>query len=176
MRVVLIGPPGAGKSTVAAGLASRLGVTDAGVVDTDAMVEATAGRAISEIFVDSGEPAFRELERAAVKEALAGPATVVALGGGAVLDESTQADLARVASEGAAVVFLDVQITDAARRVGLNASRPLLIGNPRTQWLTLMAARRPVYERLATATVATDGLEPAEVADRVLAAVGGVQP
>lgn len=173
MRVVLIGPPGSGKSTVAAHLGRRLEVADDAVVDTDAMVESSAGRAISEIFVDSGEPAFRELERTAVQEALAGAAMVVALGGGAVLDESTQADLRRVAAGGAAVVFLDVQITDAARRIGLNASRPLLIGNPRTQWLTLMAARRPVYERLATATVATDGLEPGEVAERVLAAVNG---
>ena len=90
-----------------------------------------------------------------------------------MLDESTQADLERTASGGDAVVFLDVQITDAARRIGLNASRPLLIGNPRTQWLTLMAARRPVYERLATATVATDDREPSEVADLVLAALSG---
>ena len=90
-----------------------------------------------------------------------------------MLDASTQADLERPASEGVAVVFLDVQITDAARRIGLNASRPLLIGNPRTQWLTLMAARRPVYERLATVTVATDEREPGEVADLVLAALSG---
>jgi shikimate kinase len=171
--VVLIGPPGAGKSTVAAEVASRLGLDGDAVVDTDTMVEHAAGRTISEIFVDSGEPVFRALEREAVRQALAGEAAVVALGGGAVLDESTQADLERAASEGAAVVFLDVQITDAARRIGLNASRPLLIGNPRTQWLTLMAARRPVYERLATATVATDDREPGEVADLVLAAVSG---
>lgn len=171
MRIVLIGPPGAGKSTTAAELGSRLGPEqpEPSVVDTDALVEGTAGRSISEIFVGSGEEAFRALERAAVVAALQGPACVVALGGGAVLDAFTQDDLTELARHGTAVVFLDVQITDAARRVGFNVSRPLLIGNPRTQWLTLMAARRPVYERLATATVATDGLTPAEVADRVLA-------
>ncbi len=172
-RVVLIGPPGAGKSSVAAELGSRLGVAADEVIDTDELVESAAGRSISEIFVDSGEATFRVLERDAVKRALSGGASVVALGGGAVLDASTQAELERAVGQGTAVVFLDVQITDAARRVGLNTSRPLLIGNPRAQWLSLMAARRPVYERLATLTVATDGRQPAEVADLVVAGLGG---
>ncbi len=172
-RVVLIGPPGAGKSTVAAEVGSRLGVDESQVVDTDEMVESVAGRSISEIFVDSGEATFRVLEREAVQRALRGRAAVVALGGGAVLDASTQAELERVVGEGAAVVFLDVQITDAARRVGLNTSRPLLIGNPRAQWLRLMEARRPIYERLATVTVATDGRQASEVADLVVTELGG---
>jgi len=161
--VVLIGPPGAGKSTVAAVLAERLGVP---VRDTDADVEATAGKPIGDIFVDDGEPAFRELERAAVLAALAEHAGVLALGGGAVLNPLTEQALA-----GVAVVFLDVQITDAARRVGLNRDRPLLVGNPRAQWIKLMESRRPVYERAATVTVATDGITPEEVADQVIEAL-----
>jgi len=161
--VVLIGPPGAGKSTVAAVLAERLGVP---VRDTDADVEATAGKPIGDIFVDDGEPAFRELERAAVLVALAEHAGVLALGGGAVLNPLTEQALA-----GVAVVFLDVQITDAARRVGLNRDRPLLVGNPRAQWIKLMESRRPVYERAATVTVATDGITPEEVADQVIEAL-----
>lgn len=166
-RVVLVGPPGAGKSTVATLLARRWG---AAVVDTDAMVEAAAGQAIPDIFVDAGEPAFRRLERAAVQAALSGDAPVVSVGGGAVLDPDTEADLRRLVEAGStAVVFLDVQIADAARRVGLNVSRPLLVGNPRAQWLRLMEARRPVYARVATRTVPTDGRTAQEVADDVAA-------
>jgi len=161
--VVLIGPPGAGKSTVAAVLAERLGVP---VRDTDADVEATAGKPIGDIFVDDGEPAFRELERAAVLAALAEHPGVLALGGGAVMNPLTEQALA-----GVPVVFLDVQITDAARRVGLNRDRPLLVGNPRAQWIKLMESRRPVYERAATVTVATDGITPEEVADQVIEAL-----
>lgn len=158
---VLVGPPGSGKSTVAAELADRLGVA---ARDTDADVEATAGRRIADIFVDDGEPAFRELERQAVERALAEHDGVLALGGGAVLDPRTEALLA-----GHRVVFLDVAIADAARRIGFNQQRPLLLGNPRAQWTKLMTDRRPVYERVATVRVATDGRTPAEVADAILA-------
>jgi shikimate kinase len=161
--VVVVGPPGAGKSTVAAALGERLGVP---VRDTDADVEAAAGKSVADVFVDDGEPAFRELERAAVLAALAGHAGVLALGGGAVMNPLTEQALA-----GHPVVFLDVQITDAAKRIGLNRDRPLLVGNPRAQWLKLMEARRPVYGRVATATVATDGLTPEEVAERVIEAL-----
>jgi len=159
--VVLVGPPGSGKSTVARELAGRLGV---GWRDTDADVEAGAGRRIADIFVDEGEAAFRELERQAVEAALASHDGVLALGGGAVLDPRTEALLA-----GHRVVFLDVRIADAARRIGFNRERPLLLGNPRAQWTRLMETRRPIYERVATARVETDGRAPAEVADAVLA-------
>jgi shikimate kinase len=158
---VLVGPPGSGKSTVARELARRLGVA---ARDTDADVEATAGRRIADIFVDEGEAAFRELERQAVETALADHDGVLALGGGAVLDPRTEASLA-----GHRVVFLDVRIADAARRIGFNRERPLLLGNPRAQWTQLMTARRPVYERVATIRVETDGLTPGEVAEAVLA-------
>ena len=159
--VVLIGPPGAGKSTVGRLVAERLGV---GFRDTDTDVETAAGRSISDIFVDDGEGAFRVLERAAVAAALASHDGVLAVGGGAVLDETTQAALA-----GRRVVFLDVGIKDAASRVGFNRDRPLLLGNPRAQWVKLMEVRRPVYERLATATVLTDGRAPEDVADEIVA-------
>jgi shikimate kinase len=161
--LVLIGPPGAGKSTIGRLVAQRLGVP---FHDTDDMVVEAAGRSVSDIFVVDGEPAFRELERAAVTQALQWPG-VVSLGGGAVMDPRTQTDLASHA-----VVFLDVRIADAAGRVGFNASRPLLSVNPRAQWTALMTERRPVYERVARARVDTAGRTPDDIADEVLTHVG----
>lgn len=161
---MLVGPPGSGKSTVGAALAERWGVA---VRDTDADVEASAGKPITEIFVDDGEPAFRALEREAVAAAVAEHTGVLALGGGAVLDASTQEVLARYRAAGGAVVFLDVSLAHAAPRVGFNRSRPLLLGNPRAQWQALMDARRPVYEAVSTVRVLTDGLRPGAVAQAV---------
>jgi shikimate kinase len=166
---VLVGPPGSGKSTVGRLLAERLGVATR---DTDTDVEATAGKTISDVFVEDGEPRFRELERDAVARALAEHDGVLALGGGAVLDEGTQRLLEDYAAAGGVVVFLDVSLTHAAPRVGFNTSRPLLLGNPRAQWQSLMNARRPVYERLATLQVSTDGLRPGQVADRIIESLG----
>jgi len=160
--LVLVGPPGSGKSTIAAKLATRLGVDH---VDTDTVVEAQAGKAISDIFVDSGEAAFRALERAAVTEALTGDG-IVSVGGGAILDPVTRADLA-----GHTVVFLDVSLSEAAKRVGLGTSRPLLLGNVRTQLQPLMDARRPLYAEVATFAVDTDGRTPEEIADEIAAKV-----
>jgi len=160
-RIVLVGPPGSGKSTVAAALAERWQLV---ARDTDADVEALAGKPITEIFVDDGEPHFRALERDAVVRALAEHDGVLALGGGAVLHADTQAALAEYRQGGGVVVFLDVSLAHAAPRVGFNQSRPLLLGNPRAQWQALMELRRPVYEQVATVRVLTDGLRPADVA------------
>jgi shikimate kinase len=126
---------------------------------------------VSEIFVEHGESHFRELERQAVVTALAEHDGVLALGGGAVLDPRTEADLA-----GHPVVVLDVSITHAARRIGLNRDRPLLIGNPRAQWLRLMEARRPVYERVSTLRVDTDDRSPAQIAEEVHSKLLGAAP
>jgi shikimate kinase len=162
-RLVLVGPPGSGKSTVARLVAARLGTRSR---DTDADIVAREGRSIGDIFVDDGEAHFRALEASAVAVALAEHDGVLAVGGGAVLDDTTRALLDDVP-----VVFLDVGIADAAKRVGFNRDRPLLLGNPRAQWLRLMEARRPLYEQIATYTVHTDGKSPDEVATDVLAQV-----
>ncbi len=159
-RAVVIGPPGSGKSTVGRLLAERLGVS---FRDTDTDVETEAGKPIGEIFIDDGETRFRELERAAVRVALDTHDGVLALGGGAILDAGTQADLA-----GGPVVYLEVGLSDAVKRVGLASARPLLVLNPRSQFRKLMEERRPIYEGLATVRVATDGREPADVVDEIV--------
>ena len=164
-RVVIVGPPGSGKSTAARLVAERLGVP---ARDTDDDVERAAGSTIGDIFVEHGEDEFRRLEQVAVAEAIRDHDGVLALGGGAVLDQRTR-DLLR----GLTVVFLDVGIKDAASRIGLNRDRPLLLGNPRAQWIRLMEARRPVYEDVATARVDTDGKEADQVADEVTGLVTG---
>ena len=160
---VLIGPPGAGKSTVGPLLAALLGAEFA---ETDAMVENMAGKPVSDIFVSDGEPAFRDLERAAVAQALAGHRGIVALGGGAVMDPGTQQLLARQQ-----VVYLQTGFTAAVRRVGLDTPRPLLLTNPRSRMRDLLAERLPVYEALARITVVTDDRDPQEIADEIAAAV-----
>ncbi|MCC0099211.1 MULTISPECIES: shikimate kinase [Streptomyces] len=161
--VVLVGPMGSGKSTVGALLAERLGVP---YRDTDADIVAAQGREISDLFVDEGEPYFRELERQAVAAAVAEHTGVLALGGGAVLDEGTRGLLA-----GLPVAYLSMDVEEAVRRVGLGAARPLLAVNPRRQWRELMEARRPLYTEVARVVVATDDRTPEEVAQAVLDAL-----
>ncbi|MEU9734627.1 shikimate kinase [Streptomyces sp. NPDC048002] len=161
--VVLVGPMGVGKSTVGQLLAERLGV---GYRDTDDDIVADQGRTIAEIFVDEGEDAFRAIEKQAVARALASHQGVLALGGGAVLDEDTRAALA-----GQRVVYLSMDVEEAVRRTGLNAARPLLAVNPRKQWRELMEARRHLYEQIASVVVATDGRTPEEVTQVALEAL-----
>jgi shikimate kinase len=161
--VVLVGPPGALVAEAGHALAARL---DAPLVDTDDEVAAAAGKPVAEIFVDDGEQAFRELERIAVDSALGSSGGVVVLGSGAVVDP-----LVEEALSGHVVVFLDVDVAGAARRLGFSRERPVGIGNPRAQWLRLMERRRPIYERVATITVSTDDLTPEEIADEVASAL-----
>lgn len=160
---VVVGPPGAGKTTVGGLVAARLRVDFA---DTDTLIERAAGKPIPDIFVDDGEDHFRALERVAVAQALAEHRGVLALGGGAILAEQTRASLMDHL-----VVYLSVELPDAARRVGLGASRPLLAINPRATMRHLLEARRPFYEEVADVVIPTDGIDAEQVAETVLLAL-----
>ncbi len=166
---ILIGPPGAGKTTVGVLLAELLGVS---FTDTDTQIEAVAGKPVSDIFVEDGEPAFRELERAAVARALASTEGVVAVGGGAVLDPHTQQRLA-----GRPVVYLETGFAAAAKRVGLSQARPLLIGtNPRATLKALLDQRLPIYTGLAWLTVNTDDQPPEHIAAEIATQLTAARP
>lgn len=146
-RVVLIGAPGAGKSSVGRALAKAM---DLDFADTDTLIEKDQGKSVSQIFVDDGEPVFREVEERICLDALTQFSGVLSLGGGAVLTPAISAAIGQTDSE---VVFLDVSLAVAAPRIGFNRDRPLLLNNPRQQWQRLMDARRPIYESLATQVI-----------------------
>ena len=163
--LVLVGAPGAGKSTVGRRVAERLGVPFA---DTDHLIEEAAGMPVSDIFVTAGEPEFRRLEEDAVAEALRTQRGVLALGGGAVLSERTRALLAAHR-----VVWLRVSMSEAATRVGMNTARPLLLGNVRTTLAGLLEARTPLYEEVSSAVVDTSDRKIRDVVADVAALAAG---
>ena len=157
--IVLIGPPSAGKTSVGSLLAAELGVPFA---DTDDLVAAAAGKPVGDIFVEDGEPVFRELERGAVARGLdaVGPeGGVLALGSGAVLDPDVRRMLA-----GQVIIFLEAGFATVAKRTGMDRPRVVIPGNPRGRLRAMLEERRPVYAGLASVTVATDDMAPEEVA------------
>ncbi|HEY0938021.1 MAG TPA: shikimate kinase [Trebonia sp.] len=157
--IALIGPPTAGKSSVGALLAAELDVPFA---DTDTLVAVAADKPVGDIFVDDGEPAFRELERGAVArglETVRAAGGILALGSGAVLDPDVRRML-----DGQVVVYLEAGFATVAKRAGMDRPRVVIPGNPRGRLRALLEERRPVYAGLATVTVPTDDLAPQEVA------------
>jgi shikimate kinase len=162
-QIILIGPPGAGKSTIGHSLAKKLKVKFA---DTDSLIEAKLDKKISDIFVDLGEPVFRTQELIVLAEVLQSDNGVISLGGGAPISPQAQ-ELLR--NSGSIVIFLDISLGKAAARVGFNRDRPLLLGNPRAQWNELMNSRRPIYESLATAVVPVDDRSVNEICAAILA-------
>ncbi len=164
-KFVVVGPPGAGKTTVSEVLAARLGLE---LRDVDADIVELAGKPISDIFTDDGEPVFRAMEEEAVAKALVEHEGVLALGGGAVLSAVTRERLREHT-----VVFLNVGMAEGVRRTGLSSARPLLSGvNPRATFKTLLDARLPLYREVATVEVQTDSLDPEQVADAVIKGAG----
>jgi shikimate kinase len=162
LTAILIGPPGSGKSSVGRALGQRLKLP---FTDTDILIEKKCQKAISEIFIEDGEPHFREIERAVVLDQLAIGNGILSLGGGSVLDPLTHQALSSTA---APIVFLDVSLSSASPRVGFNRDRPLLLGNPRAKWQELMNVRRPIYEGLADITILTDELSPTQVSQKIV--------
>lgn len=163
--IVLIGAPGAGKSTVGARLARELKLN---FFDTDTVIEDRVGKKISDIFVVDGEERFREIEFEVLKELIVGSGCVLSLGGGAPVSDQAQALLM---SSGAALIFLDVSLATAAPRVGFNRDRPLLLGNPRAQWQALSDKRRPIYESLATYSIKVDDMSVEQVVASIVKSV-----
>lgn len=159
--LVLTGPPAAGKTTVAALLAVRLGVT---LLDTDAEVAAAAGRSTAELFLDEGEEAFRRQEERVVASALRSHPGIVALGSGAVLSLTSQRLLSATS---APVAYLAVGFAAAAQRLGFNRDRPVLALNPRALLRAQLAERAALYDALSGARFDTDAKTPDEVAQEV---------
>ncbi len=159
---VLVGLPGAGKSTIGRRVAAALEMK---LVDTDVQIERQTGRTIASIFADDGESAFRAIEEKVVSEALASHSGVVSLGGGSILSERTRTLLADHT-----VVYLEISVAEGLRRTGANSARPLLAGpDPRATYQHLMRTRRPLYRSIATIRVRTDGRSPARVVGQVVA-------
>lgn len=161
-RIVLIGPPGAGKSTVGKALADHLSLE---FLDTDALIEQSTGKSITDIFVVDGEPIFRAIELEILASVLKSEGAVVSLGGGAPISDEAQALISKSDSH---VIFLDVSLSTAAPRVGFNRDRPLLLGNPRAQWQALSDQRRPIYELLADQVIKVDEMEVAAIVSEIV--------
>ncbi len=136
-RAIIIGAPGAGKTSVGRRVAERLGVE---FRDSDAAIEKRAGKPVSDIFLSDGETAFRRLEREVI----------------AAFSHHT-------------VVWLEVDLGNATKRVGMNSARPLLMGNVRGTMTTMLNERTPLYEEVATVTVDTSGRPLKDVVNDVVA-------
>ena len=159
--MVLVGAPGSGKTTVGRALARSLNVA---FRDTDADIEAATGRTISDIFVDEGESGFRDRETDALRTALEECDGVLSLGGGVVLRDTNRALLVDQN-----VVWLEVTLADAADRVGLATSRPVLLGNVRGRLMELLQERSPLYIEVAKHRISTHQKKPSEIVHEICA-------
>ena len=161
-RILLIGPPGAGKSTVGQALAKKLSID---FIDTDQVIENETGKTITDIFVVDGEPHFRALELQTLRNVLTLESGVISLGGGAPISQDAQEAIEQSNSH---TVFLDVSLATAAPRVGFNRDRPLLLGNPRAQWQALSDNRRPIYEKLADDAIKVDDMNVDQIVAQIV--------
>jgi shikimate kinase len=161
MKVILIGPPGSGKTSIGKLLAKKKNLIH---VDTDQEIETKTGRKISDIFLEDGESGFRKIEREVVLQSLELDSAVISLGGGSILD----GEVSKKLENEKYVVYLEVSISNAAPRVGFNTDRPLLVANPRQQWLRLFEQRRDIYESLGRFRVSTDNKKPKLVVEEIL--------
>lgn len=165
--IVLVGVPGAGKTTVGKLLAKNLGID---FFDSDQVIETRAGKSVSDIFTQDGEPAFRKLEHDVIVELLDSNNVVLALGGGSLGNDETRAKV-----KDATTVWLVAGLAQAVDRVGMNRNRPLLLGNVRGQLADLMAAREPFYKEVAAIAVDTSKLIPSEVVTEIVSELGKIE-
>lgn len=163
--IVLVGVPGAGKTTVGQLLAAKL---NKNFLDSDHVIEERAGKSVSDIFTQDGEPVFRKMEHDVIAELIAAGDGIVALGGGALGNDET-----RAAVKNANAVWLVTGLAQAVDRVGMNRNRPLLLGNVRGQLAELMSAREPLYREVAKITVDTSALNPDQVVEKIVEALDG---
>ncbi|SIQ59599.1 shikimate kinase [Solilutibacter tolerans] len=153
-NLVLVGPMGAGKSSIGKRLAQALSLE---FVDADRVLEARTGASVADIFVCEGEAGFRRRESALLQELLAGQGQLIATGGGVVLSDANRALLSRDAF----VVHLDVSVTEQLRRLARDRTRPLLQRDDREEVLHVMATdRAPLYAEVADLHLDTDGCTP----------------
>lgn len=164
MNIVLCGMMGCGKTTVAGELSRLTGMARA---DTDEEIVKRYGR-IADIFAQHGEEYFRGLERQTVREISARSNTVIATGGGCVLDGENVANLKR----GGRIIFLRTSPETLLKRLEGDTERPLLAGGAKERIAELLPARTPKYMAAADFTVDTDGLSPRAVAERILELCG----
>jgi len=164
-RLVLIGPMGAGKTTVGREIAKELNCKFA---DTDALIEADQCKSVAEIFVEDGESHFRLVEESIVIDALISEDGVLSLGGGAVMNDAVQEALKKSPAK---KVFLDISLAAVSPRVGFDSARPLLMVNPRQKWAELMTARRPIYESLADQSIDVSDKSVAEITSEIIGAL-----
>jgi shikimate kinase len=162
-QVVLVGLPGAGKSTTGRRLAKILAVP---FTDTDLLIEEREQLSIGDLFANLGEQRFREIEAEVVAAALESFDGVLSLGGGALTSSGTRAV---ISASAVPVVYLRATLDQLSQRVGDGRTRPLLSGNPDARLAVLAAERAATYDELATITVDTDGRSPGQVAATVAA-------
>lgn len=160
-RIILIGPMGAGKTTVGKLLADQF---QSPFRDTDEMIVAQTGREISDIFIEDGEEEFRKLEKIILRSALLEDNSILSLGGGACLSLDAQS---AIKASGSFVVYLKISLATASSRVGFNQGRPLLMGNPRAHWQSLMNDRAPIYQDLSHFLCEVDGKSPEDIRSEI---------
>ena len=159
-RLILVGAPGSGKTTIGKLVANHLNLE---FIDVDHEIEMDEKTTISDIFVKKGEDYFRDLEKKKISGLLNSFAGVLSLGGGSILDQITRDALAITP-----VVWLKVSPGEASSRVGMGLSRPVLMGNVRSNLVKLLEERTPLYAEVADWQIDTSGKSIEEVVQEVL--------